>query len=295
MSARKQAPAITKAMHHQLSPRRRPWMDFDGRKTIGSPACAGRQFEGIAENEKRRSNEHKSHRPHRRRRTLLRESLTRLLAQVWPELKIVASLKNGRLAVESFEALKPDICFLDVHMPGLTGIETALHRPPRACGVRDRVRSIRCAGLRPRRAGLRGQARGIGVPFERHRGTLEGSPECKTRSAGYRFVARPTHGVHLQNASPNASQMVARRGWGRRCCMVSVDEVDFLRAEDKYTGSFGTMPTARRAMDWCARLARLGLATRPLTASCKCTAPSPSTSPPCAKCSGAKTKPRAFT
>ena len=33
---------------------------------------------------------------------LLRESLTRLLAQIWPELSVVASVRNGRLAVESF-------------------------------------------------------------------------------------------------------------------------------------------------------------------------------------------------
>ena len=56
---------------------------------------------------------------------LLRESLVRLLAQAWPELEVVAQVRSGRLAVESFEALKPDVCFLDVHMPGLSGVEAA--------------------------------------------------------------------------------------------------------------------------------------------------------------------------
>ena len=56
---------------------------------------------------------------------LLRESLQRLLAQMWPELNVVAVVRNGRAAVESFEALRPDVCFLDVHMPGLSGIEAA--------------------------------------------------------------------------------------------------------------------------------------------------------------------------
>lgn len=56
---------------------------------------------------------------------LLRESLVRLLAQAWPELEVVAQVRNGRLAVESFEALKPHVCFLDVHMPGLSGVEAA--------------------------------------------------------------------------------------------------------------------------------------------------------------------------
>ena len=56
---------------------------------------------------------------------LLRTSLARLLAQAWPELEVVAQARNGREAVEQFEALQPDICFLDVHMPGLSGVEAA--------------------------------------------------------------------------------------------------------------------------------------------------------------------------
>lgn len=56
---------------------------------------------------------------------LLRKSLARLLATAWPELEIVALARNGREAVERFEALQPDICFLDVHMPGLSGVEAA--------------------------------------------------------------------------------------------------------------------------------------------------------------------------
>ncbi len=56
---------------------------------------------------------------------LLRTSLTRLLGEAWPELEVVAQARNGREAVAHFEELKPDICFLDVHMPGLSGVEAA--------------------------------------------------------------------------------------------------------------------------------------------------------------------------
>lgn len=56
---------------------------------------------------------------------LLRRSLARLLAAAWPQLEIVAQARNGREAVERFEALHPDICFLDVHMPGLSGVDAA--------------------------------------------------------------------------------------------------------------------------------------------------------------------------
>ncbi|HYU68300.1 MAG TPA: response regulator, partial [Burkholderiales bacterium] len=56
---------------------------------------------------------------------LLRSSLKRMLAEAWPELEVIAEARNGREAVDQFEALKPDICFLDVHMPGLSGVEAA--------------------------------------------------------------------------------------------------------------------------------------------------------------------------
>ena len=49
---------------------------------------------------------------------LLRRALVRQLAEAWPALTIVAEARNGREAVERFEALRPDVCFLDVHMPG---------------------------------------------------------------------------------------------------------------------------------------------------------------------------------
>src|SRR5437867_12031563 len=56
---------------------------------------------------------------------LLREALARQLAQAWPELEVVAQARNGREAVRLFEALRPDVCFLDVHMPGMSGVEAA--------------------------------------------------------------------------------------------------------------------------------------------------------------------------
>ncbi|WMW82198.1 LytTR family DNA-binding domain-containing protein [Undibacterium cyanobacteriorum] len=56
---------------------------------------------------------------------LLRSSLIRMLAQIWPELEIVAEARNGREAIEQYQILKPTVCFLDVHMPGITGIDAA--------------------------------------------------------------------------------------------------------------------------------------------------------------------------
>lgn len=56
---------------------------------------------------------------------LLRERLIALLANLWPELQIVATARNGREAVELFDQHAPQIAFLDVHMPGMNGVEAA--------------------------------------------------------------------------------------------------------------------------------------------------------------------------
>jgi DNA-binding LytR/AlgR family response regulator len=56
---------------------------------------------------------------------LMREQLRARLAEVWPELEIVAEAKNGLEAVELTEAHKPDLVFLDIRMPGMTGVEAA--------------------------------------------------------------------------------------------------------------------------------------------------------------------------
>jgi len=63
---------------------------------------------------------------------LLRDSLARALKAAWPELEVLGQARNGREALELFEELQPDIVFLDVHMPGLNGIEAARQLARRA-------------------------------------------------------------------------------------------------------------------------------------------------------------------
>ncbi len=55
----------------------------------------------------------------------LREYLIRQLAELWPSLKIVAQASNGFEAIELIEQLEPQIVFLDIQMPGMTGLEVA--------------------------------------------------------------------------------------------------------------------------------------------------------------------------
>ena len=56
---------------------------------------------------------------------LMRDQLRARLAEVWPELRIVAEAKNGLEAVELTGLHRPDVVFLDIRMPGLTGVEAA--------------------------------------------------------------------------------------------------------------------------------------------------------------------------
>jgi DNA-binding LytR/AlgR family response regulator len=56
---------------------------------------------------------------------LLRGELVSLLGRAWPELTIAAACEDGGSALEAIEAHGPDVAFLDIRMPGLTGLEVA--------------------------------------------------------------------------------------------------------------------------------------------------------------------------
>ncbi len=54
-----------------------------------------------------------------------RAQLRAALAVVWPDAHVVAECANGADAWDAFLEHEPDVCFLDIRMPGLTGIEVA--------------------------------------------------------------------------------------------------------------------------------------------------------------------------
>jgi DNA-binding LytR/AlgR family response regulator len=53
------------------------------------------------------------------------QDLSRRLAQLWPELQIAAVLHDGIAAAQALQELKPDIAFLDIRMPGQSGLDAA--------------------------------------------------------------------------------------------------------------------------------------------------------------------------
>ena len=165
---------------------------------------------------------------------LLRESLQRLLAQMWPALKVVAVVRNGRAAVESFEALRPDICFLDVHMPGLSGIEAA-----RFIGRRAHVVFVTAYDQYAVQAFDQGALDYLVKPVEL----------VRLKDTVTRLKERLNVAQQLPDTAELLDQLAARiykqpasahTRWlrvsvGQALRVVSVDEVDFIRAEDKYT------------------------------------------------------------
>src|SRR3978361_478861 len=56
---------------------------------------------------------------------VLRDELRAHLRQLWPELRIVAEATNGLEALRLIERHEPHARFLDIQMPGLTGLQVA--------------------------------------------------------------------------------------------------------------------------------------------------------------------------
>jgi len=168
---------------------------------------------------------------------LLREVLQGLLAVQWPELQVVAQARNGLEAVEQFEALRPTVCFLDVHMPGLSGIEVAQHIGRRAHvvfitafdhyalqafeqGVFDYlVKPVQAARLADTTARLRERLR------------LE-QPALATEALLQQLAD--------QLKAPAAGAAVQPLRWiraaiGSSVRLIPVDDIDYLKSDEKYT------------------------------------------------------------
>ncbi|QSX79425.1 LytR/AlgR family response regulator transcription factor [Agrilutibacter solisilvae] len=166
---------------------------------------------------------------------LLRRSLVRLLAQAWPELEIVAQARNGREAVERFEALQPDICLLDVHMPGLSGVEAA-----RLIGRRAHLVFVTAYDQYALQAFEHGVLDYLVKPVEltrladtvaRLRERLGASqPAPDTDALLEQLAAR----LQKKVAAPEPLRWI-RASVGPSLRMIAVEDIDYLRSDEKYT------------------------------------------------------------
>ncbi len=165
---------------------------------------------------------------------LLRKSLLRMLGGAWPELEVVAQARNGREAVAQFEALHPDICFLDVHMPGLSGVEAA-----RRIGRRAHLVFVTAYGEYAVQAFEQGALDYLVKPVEPAR-LIDTVARLQERLR----AAQPAHytdalleqlAARLLKPETPAPLRWIRASVGQALRMIPVDEIDFLRSDEKYT------------------------------------------------------------
>ena len=165
---------------------------------------------------------------------LLREAFVRLLANAWPELEVVALARNGREAVEDFEAHQPNICFLDVHMPGLSGVEAASH-----IGRRAHLVFVTAYEQYAVQAFEHGVLDYLVKPVEPAR-----LADTVARLQERLRTAQPAQNTEalLQQLAAKLQQDVApvplrwiRATVGQSLRLIAVDEIDFLRSDEKYT------------------------------------------------------------
>src|SRR5215831_5987501 len=167
---------------------------------------------------------------------LLREALVRQLAQAWPELEIVAQARNGREALKQFEALAPDVCFLDLHMPGMSGVEAA-----RAIGRRAHLVFVTAYDHYAVQAFAEGVLDYIVKPVETPR-LLETVARLKERLAASQ-PATNTEAL-LQRLFEQLARLAGAAGaplrWiraqvGQEVRLIAVEDIDYLRSDTKYT------------------------------------------------------------
>ncbi len=165
---------------------------------------------------------------------LLRDSLERLLQYAWPEIEIVARARNGRETIDLFEHCKPDVCFLDVHMPGLSGIEAARH-----IGRRAHLVFVTAYDKYALQAFAQGVLDYLVKPVEPER-----LADTVMRLQERLRDSQPA--LNTEILLNEMSEMLARHAksaplrWirasvGQSISMIAVGDIDFLRAEEKYT------------------------------------------------------------
>jgi DNA-binding LytR/AlgR family response regulator len=168
---------------------------------------------------------------------LLRESLRRQLAQVWPELEIVAEARNGREAVRLFQEWHPDICFLDVHMPGLSGVDAANH-----IGRRAHLVFVTAYDHYAVQAFAQGALDYLLKPVElarlqetvsRLKERLQAStPAINTEQLLEQLSAQL---AQLQRGGRSEPLRWIRAQSGRTVRLIAIDDVDYFRSDAKYT------------------------------------------------------------
>jgi DNA-binding LytR/AlgR family response regulator len=168
---------------------------------------------------------------------LLRERLRSVLARAWPELAVVAEARNGREAVELFDEHAPQVVFLDVHMPGMNGIEAA-----RAIARRAQLVFVTAYEQYAVQAFEQGAIDYLVKPFEEAR-LVDTVQRLKQRLL-QPSAAPPALESVLEGLQAELQRRIGAAGshlqWikasvGQSVRLIPVDQVAYLKADEKYT------------------------------------------------------------
>jgi len=165
---------------------------------------------------------------------LLREALVRLLGAAWPELEIVAQARNGREAIDLFDARRPDVCFLDVQMPGKTGVEAAQH-----IGRRAHLVFVTAFDQYAVQAFAEGALDYLVKPIEPKR-LADTVQRLQERLRASQPALDPDALLQKLSMALNPQAAAQTLRWVRASVgptvrLIAVQDIDFLRAEEKYT------------------------------------------------------------
>ena len=172
---------------------------------------------------------------------LMRDQLRMRLEQVWPELDIVGEARNGEEAVELVGQHRPDLIFLDIRMPGKTGMEAA-----REIGERSQIVFVTAYDQYAVEAFERGAVDYVLKPSEpeRLKVTVERLKErlrARGQSGGGAVAVNDSVTAMLsQLAEKIAAPKPKHLQWiqasiGQDLRMIPVEDILFFRSDEKYT------------------------------------------------------------
>ena len=164
---------------------------------------------------------------------LLSLSLKSALADAWPELEIVAVVPNGLEAVQAAERLKPDFAFLDIRMPGMTGLEAAAEIAERMGDAAPAVVFVTAYDEFAARAFELAAADYVLKPVAQERLAATVS-RLKSKRQGIEELARQLRALGtLSPKSETLKQVLA--GAGNAVKLIPIEGVCYFQAADKYT------------------------------------------------------------
>lgn len=168
--------------------------------------------------------------------SLLRQALIDQLRGAWPELQVLAECEDGASAVEALAEFTPDIAFLDIRMPGLTGLEVATAAAQ--ASPRTQIVFVTAYDQYAIDAFERGAIDYLLKPVQPARlaATIErlqarvGNPDALTLSA---LIEQLGAASRANEAREPLTWITASAGKETR--LILVDEVAYFRADNKYT------------------------------------------------------------